>query len=206
MHAVAAESAPSPVTPSVPPDPGNRSIPGEGLMRVACIGPAPEFSSLPRVITRPVQVRIPCMEIMRLNVDDPRAGEYMCGLALHSYMPAGSRQILCVVQCNDGEIRHLPFGVLEVVSPLGCAETPNDDIDGLQDSEYSDGEGHDSSYVIRGEVDEDVVDALMDMEGEWPHPSLLDQPHSPSAEGTIPVRGPPQNQHNSDAPLQQGEG
>lgn len=118
------------------------------------------------------------------------------------------------MQCNDGEIRHLPFGVLEVVSPLGCAETPNDDVDGLQDCEYSYGEGHDSSYVISGEVDEDVVDALMDMEGEWPRPSLLDQPHSSgtsipnmassSAEGTVPVPGPPRNQRdNTEAPLQQ---
>jgi hypothetical protein len=77
-------------------DPGRCNIPGEGLLR-GCLIEAQPYASLPRAITRSVPVRAPYAEIMRLNSDDPKCGEYICGFAVHAYKPTGTREILYVV-------------------------------------------------------------------------------------------------------------
>lgn len=91
----------------------------------------------------------------------------MLGIAVHAYKSTGSRQILYVVHCNDGEVRHLPFGVLEAISPLGSADPIDDDSDNFEDADASAGEGDNSSYNMSGDIDDDTVNALIDEEGEW---------------------------------------
>lgn len=130
------------------------------------IGPPADVPTLPRLITRPVPVRFPAVAISQYQPDDPRCTDYLCGLALHCYTTSESQQITYVVQCDDGEIRHLPLGVLEVITALGRNEDRGAEIDGLQDGPDSAGEGHESSYCLSGDFDDSDLDDLMDMEGQ----------------------------------------
>lgn len=69
-----------------------------------------------------------------------------------------------VVQCDNGEIRHLPIGVLEIISSIGPEELAEDDVDGLEDGLLSDGDGHALSYCMSSDVDDDVLDDLLVIE------------------------------------------